>query len=346
MKTIAWAVIAAALSLTGGVLTGGVLTGCGSGTSSTASNTDGSKTAAGTGHLKVALLTLGPVDDAGWNALAYKGLQAVKDQMGADVNNQVASGDKMKDALRSYAQQGYSLVIGHGYEYNAPAAQVAKNFPKTVFVTSSGGETAPNLGAFRFYLEQGFYLAGVMAAKMTKTNVVAEVGGDNVPPIESTFDAFDAGVKSVNPQIKILKVYTGSGTDVAAAKKATESVIAQHADFVIHQADNAAQGVFDACKEHGVYAFGANSDQNSNPSGIVIASAVINCEPAFVDIAKQVQAGTFKGSIILDGMKSGSIEFTINPALASKVPADVQKLIQDDEAKIKSGALVVPKLNF
>lgn len=316
-----------------------------SGSQST-SNTSGSASSGANSNFKVALLTLGPVDDAGWNALAYNGLQAVKTQVGADVNNQVASGTQIKDGLRSYAQKGYNLVIGHGYEFNAPAFQIAKDFPKTDFVTSSGSQTAANLGTFRFYLEQGFYLAGMMAAKMSKTGVIAEVGGDKVPPITSTFDAFEAGAKAANPQIKVLTVYTGNGNDVAAAKRATESVIAEHADFVIHQADNAAQGVFDACAAHHVYAFGANANQNTNPSGIVIASAVINAEPAFVAVAKEVKDGTFKGSVRLVGMETGAIEFDINPAFQAKVPPAVLDLLKTTEANIKAGKLVVPKLNF
>lgn len=322
-----------------------LLLGCQSNSSSAGTSSQASNGKSGS-EFKVALLTLGPVDDAGWNALAYNGLQAVKTQLGADVNNQVASGTQIKDGLRSYAQKGTNLIIGHGYEFNAPAFQIAKDFPKTDFVTSSGSETAPNLGTFRFYLEQGFYLAGMMAAKMSKTGVIAEVGGDKVPPITSTFDAFEAGAKAANPQVKVLTVYTGNGNDVAAAKRATESVIAEHADFVIHQADNAAQGVFDACAAHHVYAFGANANQNTNASGIVIASAVINAEPAFVAVAKEVKDGTFKGSVRLVGMDTGAIEFDINPALQSKVPNAVVDLLKSTQEAIKTGKLVVPKLSF
>lgn len=299
------------------------------------------------GTFKVALLTPGEVSDSGWNAMAFNGLQSVKKDLNAEIANKVSSGDKIKEDMRTYAQQGYNLVFGHGFEYNDPAIAVAKDFPKTVFVSSSGGKTADNVGAFRFYLEEGFYLAGVMAAKMSKTGTIAEVGGvANIPSIESTFHAFDAGAKSVKPGIKILKVYCNDFSDQAKAKQATETVIAQGADFIIHQANNAAQGVFDAAKEKGVYAFGANADQNSNQAGSVIASATIVADPAFTELAKQVQAGTYKGSITAFGMDKGAIDFVINPALKAKVPADVVKLIDDTKAAIKAGKVDVPKDKF
>jgi basic membrane protein A and related proteins len=304
---------------------------------------------------KVALLTPGEVSDSGWNAMAYNGLMAVKKELNAEVANKVSTGDNIKEDMRTYAQQGYNLIIGHGYEYNEPAAGsaqhpdsgVAQDFPKTVFVSSSGGETKPNAGAFRFYLEEGFYLAGVMAGKMTKTGVIAEVGGEpNIPSIESTFKAFDAGAKSVRPDIKIIKVYSGDFTDQAKAQQATETVIAKGADFIIHQANNAAQGVFNAAKEKHVYAFGANADQNANSSGAVIASATIIADPAFVELAKEVKAGTYKGTISAFGMDKGAIDFVINPVLKDKVPPDVQKLIEEKKADIKSGKLDVPKDKF
>lgn len=297
-------------------------------------------------EFKVALITPGPVDDAGWSAMAYDGLQAIKQELGATVNNQEATGAQIKDAMRQYAQEKYSLVIGHGFEYNDPGVAEAKDFPDTVFVSSSGGKTAPNAGAFRFYLEQGFYLCGMMAGLMSKSGTVAMIGGDDVPSIRSTFKGFEAGFKSVKPGGKVIQVFTGNGKDPAAAKQATLNAIGQGADFVIHQANAAAQGVFDACKEKNVFAFGANLNQNNNPSGAVMASAVIVARPAFVDLAKRVKDHTYTGEVTLMGMDKGAIDFVLNPALKSKVPADVQKKLATMAEDIRAGKVLVPKDEF
>lgn len=317
--------------------------------SSDSSGTTGSTSTPPAGEeFKVALLTPGPVSDAGWSAMAYKGLQDIKADMNATVDNQEASDvGKIRDAMRSYAQKNYQLVFGHGYEYNEVGVQVAKDFPNTVFVSSSGGQTATNAGAFRFYLEQGCYLAGYMAGKMTKTGTIGSVAVINVPSINSTLKAYEAGAKAANPKVKVLPiVYFGKEGDVAAAKQATESVIAQGADFVIHQANAAAQGVFDACKEKNVYAFGNNSDQNANASGSVIASATIVAGPAFIDLAKQVKEKSYKGQVSLFGMEKGAIDFVINPAMEAQVPEEFRKEIETLKADIKSGKVVVPKDEF
>lgn len=172
------------------------------------------------------------------------------------------------------------------------------------------------------------------------------IGGPDVPSIRSTFVGFKAGAEAAKPGITVIEKFTGKDSDIAAAKQATLAAITDGADFVIHQANAGAQGVFDACKEKNVYAFGANSDQNDNASGAVIGSAVIKAGPAFEDLAKQVQAGTFKGSIVLMGMDKDTIDFVLNPKLKDKVPADLQKKLDGLKADIKSGKLVVPKMEF
>lgn len=295
---------------------------------------------------KVALLTPGPVSDAGWNAMAFEGLKGIETELGAAVSNQEATGPKIRDAMRSYAQQGYDLVFGHGYEYNEPAVEVAKDFPDTVFVSSSGGKTAKNAGAFRFYLEQGFFIAGYVAGLSSKSHVVAMIGGDDVPSIRSTFKAFRAGAAKANPKTRVIEVFTGNGTDSAAAKQATLKAIDEGADFVIHQANNAAQGVFEACKERKVLAFGANLNQNDNPSGVVIGSAVIVAKPAFLKLAQQVKSGAYLGSVTLMTMKDGAIDFILNDSLTSRLPEGVVLKTIEMRDSVLQAVQEVPKDDF
>lgn len=216
-----------------------------------------------------------------------------------------------------------------------------------MFVTSSGGGTAANVGAFRFDLEEGFYIAGYMAALMSKTNTIGSVSVQNYPSIVSTLKAYAAGAKAAKPGIEVLPpVYFGEEGNIAAAKSLTEQVIAKGADFVIHQANAAAQGVFDACKEKKVYAFGSNSNQNDNSSGVVIGSAVIITKTPFKELADAVKRKVYKGTIGEYAMANDAIDFVLNPKLADKVPADVQTKIKDLAADIKSGKVKVPKDKF
>jgi basic membrane lipoprotein Med (substrate-binding protein (PBP1-ABC) superfamily) len=300
------------------------------------------------GDFKVALITPNSVNDSGWSALAYEGLLKIGMEMGAETQNVVASSPaEIADAMRSYAQKEFDLVIGHGYEYNAIGMEVGADFPDTVFVSTSGDKFADNVGTFRFYLEQATYLCGMIAAELSKTGTIGMVGGPNVPSIESTFQAFEAGAKSVNPKIKVLKAYTNSNDDVGAAKQQTLAFIDQGADMIIHQANAAAGGVFEACDERGVLAFGTNSDQKMDaPPRTVLASAVIVAGPAFLDLATRVKEDKFEAGVNLQGMKEGAVDLVWNETITGGVPQELKDLIEATKKKIISGELVVPKLEF
>ena len=102
---------------------------------------------AATAPFKVALLSPGPVSDAGWNALAYEGLLAIRDQLGAEVSQiQTKTPAEFEEGFRDFARRGYQLVFGHGFEFQDAAAAVAPDFPHTVFITTSGNTVRTNVG--------------------------------------------------------------------------------------------------------------------------------------------------------------------------------------------------------
>ncbi|MFM9871957.1 MAG: BMP family protein [Fimbriimonadaceae bacterium] len=297
------------------------------------------------GEFKVALLTPASVNDSGWSALGYKGLKAIEKDMGATVNQEVTKDASIKDAMRSYAQKGYQLVIGHGFEYNEPGVETAKDFPDTVFVSSSGSKMAPNAGAFRFYLEEGFYLAGMIAGKMTKTGKIGMIGGPDVPSIRSTFMAFEAGAKSVNPSVVVITKFTGKNDDVAAAQQATLQAIDEGADYLIHQANSGVTGFVKACEERKVWCFGANEDQNAMSSQM-IGSALVDVEKPFVALAKKVKEGRYSGEVQLVGMTEGAVDFVLNPVNIGKLDPDVKELVTKMQLEMMEGRFATPKAEF
>jgi basic membrane lipoprotein Med (substrate-binding protein (PBP1-ABC) superfamily) len=295
---------------------------------------------------RVALLTPGPVSDAGWNAGAFEGLKAIEKELGAKVSHvQVKTPSEFEEQFRAYAADGYSLCFGHGFEFQDAAARVAKDYPATVFVTTSGSRTSKNQAPLVFELEQATYLCGLVAGRMSRSAKAGMVGGVELPSIRSTFLAFEAGLTAGNPGAKATVVFTGSFEDVAGAKAAALALIDQGNDFLFHNANAAALGVFNAATERGVYAFGSNRDQNAlAPS--VLASAVIDLPRAFVEAARTVKEGRFDGQPIRYGLKSGVISFVWNPALLGRVPAPVVDEVERTKERIISGELVVPRGNF
>lgn len=296
---------------------------------------------------KVALLSPGPVSDAGWNALAYEGLLLIRDQLGAKISQmQTKTPAEFEEGFRSYARQGYDLIFGHGFEFQDAAAAVAPDYPDTVFITTSGNTVRKNVAPLRFMLEEATYLQGMLAASMSKTGKAGAVGGIELPSVKSTIIAFEAGAKAVKPDFNVSTSYIGNWEDVGAAKEAALALIQQGADFLFHNADAAGLGVFQAAQERHVYAFGSNKNQNDIAPDVVLASAVADIPHGFLEIAKQVKNRTFVAKIEKLGMKDGVVSLIINQRLAERIPAPVKERIDQARAAIVAGTLNVPTAEF
>src|SRR5258708_19040830 len=140
---------------------------------------------------RVALLTPGSVSDAGWNAAAFNGLQLIKSKLGAETALvQTKSPADFEDAFRDFASRGFDLIFAHGFEYSDSALEVARSFPDTYFVVSSGSESSANVASITFNVDQATYVEGVLAAGVSKTGIVGAIGVIELPPVPSTFDGF------------------------------------------------------------------------------------------------------------------------------------------------------------
>jgi basic membrane lipoprotein Med (substrate-binding protein (PBP1-ABC) superfamily) len=301
----------------------------------------------GAPKFKVALLSPGPVSDAGWNALAYEGLLRIRDELGAEISQiQTKTPAEFEEGFRDYARRGFNLVFGHGFEFQDAAAAVAPDFPNTVFITTSGNTVRKNVAPLRFMLEEATYLEGMMAASLSKTGKAGVVGGMEIPSVKSTVIAFTAGARSVNPDFQILSAYIGNWEDVGAAKEAARAQIEQGADFLFHNADAAGLGVFQAAQAKGVRAFGANKNQNDVAPDVVIASAVADIPTAFVQVAREVKDGHFVGHVEKKGIADGVVSLVVNPRLAPTIPAEVSERITTAQKAIVAGTLQVPTAEF
>ena len=302
----------------------------------------------GTRPFRVALLTPGPISDHGWNAGAYQGLLRVRDSLGAQISNiEVKSPADFEENFRQYGAQGYDLVIGHGFEFQDAADRVGADFPKTVFITTSGNRVRPNVAPIVFGFEEPSYLAGVLAGALTKSGKIGAIGGTQLPPVQSSFLAFQAGVHAVNPRATILTSYVGSWEDASTAKEQALAQIQRGVDVIFQNADAAGLGIFQAARESkGVLVFGANSNQNDVAPDVIIASVVIDLPHAFLVVARSVKDKSFKAGVLRLGDHEQVVSLVLNPKLASKIPAGAMVQLDSARARVASGRVHPPRLEF
>lgn len=271
---------------------------------------------------RVAVLTPGPVSDQSWNAAAYEGLMRIRDSLGAEVRHvQTRTPAEFEENFRQYGASGFSLVIGHGFEFQEAAQRVGPEFPRTVYATTGGTQTAANVAALSFAFDEPSYLAGMAAAAASKRRVLAAIGGTELPPVRASFDAFTAGAKAVDPSITVLTAYLGNWEDAGAGKEQALALIARGADVIFQNADAAGQGIFQAVREsQGVWVVGSNADQNGVAPEVTLGSVVIDIPHAFLLLAREVQSGAFAPRVVRFGTASDVVRWVPNPAVAPVAP--------------------------
>jgi basic membrane lipoprotein Med (substrate-binding protein (PBP1-ABC) superfamily) len=300
-----------------------------------------------------ALLTAGPVSDAGWYAGAYEGLQWLEDSLGAATSHQqTRTPAEFDEAMIAYASDGYDLIFAHGFEYQDAAIRVGAMFPETTIIVSSGGRIAPNVIPLRFRLEEGSYMAGITAGMMTATGIVGMVGGVPIPPAEGTFLGFEAGARLVNPDVEVLVTWIGSWDDVASAKEAAVAMMRRGADILIHNTDAASFGVFQAVRQardagDDVWAMGMNRDQNDVFPEVILGSAVLRIPEAFLTVAQRWRSGQLPpGEPYFAGGATRAADYVVNPVLRDRYSPELRARLEAVRMGIRDGIIDVPRVEF
>lgn len=305
---------------------------------------DFSGEAGGGERFSVALLTPGPISDQSWNAGAYEGLMRIRDSLGAQVSHiQTKTPAEFDENFRQYGASGYALVFGHGFEFQDAAARVGPAFPKTVFVTTGGTRTSANVAAMSFAFEQPSYLAGIVAASVSKSGVIGCIGGTELPPVKSGFAAFVQGVYAMNPKARVVIAYLGNWEDAGAGKEQALAQIARGVDVIYQNADAAGLGIFQAAKEsNGIYIIGSNSDQNHIAPSVTLGSVVIDLPNALMSIAREVKGGAFTPRVHVFDTRSGVMKWVLNPPMKTVVPPQVLQRVDSVERQMRDGTFAPP----
>ncbi|KGK88705.1 membrane protein [Desulfosporosinus sp. HMP52] len=301
--------------------------------------TDGEK-------IRIALVLPATVDDMAWGQSMVEGLKAVQKSMGED-KVEVAISEKLGNAvdagaaIRQYATQGYEIIFAHGSQYQSVLNDIAKDFPKTTFAYGTGFATQPNIFAYDPQAQEGGYLLGILAAKMTKSGVVGIVG-----PVESG-DAVkynygvQQGVAKGKADVQTRIAYTGSFNDIVGAGNLAKTQMSAGADIITGSSQQAVGAVRAIGETKGNYWLSTDMDQSSIAPDHVLASQVYHWEKVvnkIIDLRKQ---GTLGGQHLTLTLADGTIEFKYNEKLADKVPAEVKAAVETAKQEIISGKLKV-----
>ncbi|GGS68618.1 BMP family ABC transporter substrate-binding protein [Streptomyces tanashiensis] len=321
------------------------------------SNDSGSSSTTDSKAVKAAIAyDIGGRGDQSFNDAAYAGLKKAEDDLGvkgAEAEPSQGESDADKVArLTSLARAGNNPVIGVGFSYAPAIAKVSKAFPKTTFgLIDDTSVTAPNIANLVFNEEQGSYLAGVAAAKASKTGTVGFIGGVEVPLIKKFEAGFTQGVKDTNPKAKVLTQYLTQPPNFDGfskpdlGKAAAQGQLDKGADVIYAAAGLAGSGSIEAAATAGKWAIGVDSDQY-NQAGLasykdhILTSVTKDVSDSVYNVIKSVKDGKPQTGEIRYGLATDGVGLAdSNPAYVKMT--DVTAAVEKAKKDIVDGKITV-----
>ena len=324
-----------------------VATACGGSSGSSTAGSSCSKT------YKIGLVTdVGKLTDKSFNAASWQGVQQAASDKSLCVTAKYIESNQPTDYrknMETFVDQSYDMIVAVGFLMADDTLAEAKAHPNIKFtIVDNAYDAAPsNLVGLVFKEDQAGYLIGALAGLLTKTNTVGQVLGLKIPPVQRYADGYLAGVKSTNPNAKVLTVYQGPGDGAAFNNPAwgqarANDEINQGADIVFGGGGNTGNGALIGALQKGKTCIGVDVDQYlSYPDAAkcLVTSAEKHLSVAVKTIITDaVQKKWPAGTLTFDAKNNG-VGIAPYHDYDSKVPADVKSKISEIEKKLADGSL-------
>jgi basic membrane lipoprotein Med (substrate-binding protein (PBP1-ABC) superfamily) len=298
-----------------------------------------SSTTAAAAPLRIAVIMPSAKTDMAFSQSMFDALKKVQREMGGESAVKIAYSESMfrgpdaAAAIRDYASQGYDIVIAHSSLYESSVEDVARDFPRTTFAWGTDVKTwgLPNVYAYTAAAEEGGYINGVLAAKLTKSKKIGVTGPLEVGDAKTYVSGFVQGVASVDPKIRVSKTWTGSFSDVAQMTQAAKAHIAAGADVLTGSSESSIGSIGVAKATGRVLWLGDQQDQSPLAPQIVVASQLYDWTNVLRQIISNRRAGKLGGQSYVAHLSNGGLKIVYNPnyKLSPAAKAAADKAIKD-----------------
>lgn len=293
--------------------------------------------------LKVGFITVGPINDWGYNYAHNQGrLFLDKAQAGkvqTTIAENVPESAEVERVMEKMIAQGTRLIFSTSYGYYEPALRVAKRHKDVVFEQCGRDDTlnTKNLATYFAKQYEPMYVSGIVAGRMTKKNNIGFIAAHPVPQVLQNINAFTLGARSVNPKVKVRVVWTNKWSDAPTEAEATKGLIETGADVLAMHLDSPIT-VVQTAEKQGAYSIGYHANVSKFAPKGWLTGAMWNWGPLYVEIAKSVENKTWKPGNYRYPMKDGSVQLS---PFGACVPKKVQDEALSAKKKIESGEYAV-----
>ena len=257
------------------------------------------------------VLSVGGVNDESFNQGSWEGALKASEELGVEVSYLESQSDTDYIQNIETAVEDSDLIVGVGYQVGSAILEAAKVYPEQNFVAidSTFEEKLDNLRSITFDEEEAGYLTGLIAGKMTKTNVVGWIGGLDIPSCSNFYLGYERGAKEANPDVKVLKQFTNSFTDAAKGRVVAGQMANENADIIFMAAGGGNAGALEVVRENNIKAIGVDMPNNYLAPEYVITSALKNVGEGLKLTIKDYVDGNFTSGEVKYDLSNNGVGF-------------------------------------
>jgi basic membrane protein A len=283
--------------------------------------------------------------DKSFNESMFNGAEKFKAESGIAYGEfEIANEAQREQAIRNFADQGYSPIIAAGFAQAAAVEKVAKEYPELKFAIVDMVVDLPNVQSIVFKEHEGSYLVGLLAGMASKSGKVGFVGGMDIPLIRKFACGYAQGVKAAKPDATIFQNMTGdtgaAWSDPVKGGEITKGQMAQGADVIYAAAGATGLGVLQAAADGGALSIGVDANQNFLHPGKVLTSMLKRVDVAVYNVMKNGNDG-FQPGIQVLGLAEDGVGYAMDDNNKPLVTAEMQAAAEKAKADIISGAIKV-----
>ena len=286
--------------------------------------------------LKVAFVYVSPANEEGWSSQHDIARKFVEEKFGDKIKvtwiENIPENADAQRVIRDLAQQGNKIIFATSFGYMNSVMKVAKQFPNVYFEHATGYKTSKNVKNYTARFYEGRYLAGMLAAATTKTNILGYVAALPIPEVFQGINAYTLGARAVNPNIEVRVVWTSSWYDPGKEADATKALIGMQADVIPHHTNSTA--VASTCEEAKVPVISYNSAMHKAAPTMLLGGVVHRWEEYYTNEIQKVLDGKWDNTPVWGGANVHMIELA---DMTPKAPENVASRIKATYAKLEKG---------
>jgi len=287
---------------------------------------------------KVSFVYVGPIGDHGWSYQHHQGLLAIKKEFGDRIETSyvenVPEGPDAERVIDELASTGSNLIFTTSFGFMNPTIKVAARHPDVKFEHATGFKQAPNVAIYNARFYEGRHVIGVIAGKMTKTNIIGYIASFPIPEVVMGINSAYLAAKSVNANVKFKVIWVSAWFDPGKEADAAKALVDQGADILMQHTDSPAPMKF--AEEKGIHAFGQASDMAQFGPNAQLTSIVDNWSPYYVKRVRALLDGSWKTGDTWDGIAQGTVALA---PWSKSLPEDVVRLATAARDGIAIGAI-------